>query len=96
MSLEFRNSRRERNGLSSPIRGHGRARQGEGSIVQEFSKQPTTLRGAWAVVILAIIRCVISQVGICTAWNKSAILIPSPKEMRYRVSIEAEFLPSSI
>ncbi len=33
---------------------------------------------------------------VCTVWNRSAILTPNPSEMRYSVSIDAEFLPSSI
>ena len=34
--------------------------------------------------------------GVCTAWNKSLMRTPRPSEMRYSVSMEAEFLPSSI
>ncbi len=36
------------------------------------------------------------HIGFCTAWNNSLIFMPSPSEMRYSVSIDAEFLPSSI
>ena len=32
----------------------------------------------------------------CTAWNSSLIFMPSARQMRYSVSIDAEFLPSSI
>ena len=32
----------------------------------------------------------------CTAWNSSLIFMPIARQMRYSVSIEAEFLPSSI
>ena len=62
--------------------------QGEDSPCEEFFQEPADPHGPRALFMPRYI--------VCTDWNRSASLIPRPSEMRYSVSIEAEFLPSSI
>ena len=72
--------------LPSPLGGEGPGVRGHG-----FGKphpQPLSPRGRGEEAT--------PQGDGCTVWNSSLILMPRPSEMRYSVSIDAEFLPSSI